>query len=183
MTCSSASRARSSHERVTRRNIRQILEGLIERAKPYVKWMSEAVDEAVKMITDLLTMIGDADKGNQPGKGNQPQAVFGHKRELVRIVDLANSYVRSLEWRGLQCRKPLQVEPEDIEAVWKMSFVKSPPHWREPSPSDRGALMSTLRKVGDSISILVSPDRRRRNNGSAWNCLTRFSVNSPIALT
>jgi hypothetical protein len=119
-------------ERITVKNVEKALRHFVSQfAKQkdrVIKWDDSAYKYLVPELQEQLEAIDKAVKEGRANKGELP--AFGHRRELVRIVKLANAYVAKATSRGLRHGEDV-VTAKVIERVWKPSVVLS----YEASPS------------------------------------------------
>ena len=122
-------------ERITADNVEKALRHFVsqfadQRGK-VVKWDDSAYEYLIPELQKQLKAIDKAVKEGREGAGELP--AFGHRRELVRIVKLANAYVSNAAGRGLR-RGVDAVTREVVERVWKPSVVLS---FETSSPADK----------------------------------------------
>lgn len=105
-------------EPVTHSNVAAAIDRAITNAKVYVGWSKGARDALELAVKSLLTNISDDGESSDRGVF----FAFGHRRELSRVVNLANARVLTAKERGLRRQSDL-VTAEDVDAVWKPSRV------------------------------------------------------------
>jgi hypothetical protein len=120
-------------ERITKSNVEKALRHFVIQSGKAKKWSEDAYKYLVPKLKEQLELIEKAVKGGQPGAGELP--AFGHRRELDRIVKLANAYVTNPAVRGLRDDEDV-VTGKVIERVWKpsvvLSYKASPPSIEPP---------------------------------------------------
>lgn len=102
---------------VTEETLPRVLDDIIARSEPYIPWESSARETLLQALRDHLSSIDEASR--QSGQGGP---AFGHRRELRRLVDLANAWVDTAWRRGLRAQAP-RVTTAVIEKVWRPSRV------------------------------------------------------------
>jgi len=97
------------------RNARDVLARMIESSSKR-SWDQAAVDHVVQRIEELTTEARRAaDVGDL-----EPRCVFGHRRELARLIKVANTYMDTAEKRGIKGLGQ-HVSREIVEKVWRTS--------------------------------------------------------------
>lgn len=101
-------------------NVAATINHLIEKSGYSGIWDDEARKYLEVKITELLVKIDEKTEIN--GSPVENSMVFGHRRELVRIIDLANAYVKTAKNRGVRPEKD-KITAEVIDLVWKPSAI------------------------------------------------------------
>lgn len=122
---------------VTAENVKETLRHFIARSGSADRWEETAESYLADKLIGLLSSIKEAVDGGAGDTHALP--TFGHRRELVRIVTLANAFVTKARKRGL---RPAQekVTKEVVDIIWKPSVVQthilSPPVASPPPDAD-----------------------------------------------
>jgi len=107
---------------VTAENVKETLYHFIARSGAADRWEEEAKSYLAGKLISLLSSIKEAiDEGP---KAVHALPTFGHRRELVRIVTLANAFVTKARKRGLRPARE-KVTEDVIDIIWKPSVVQT----------------------------------------------------------
>lgn len=104
-------------------NVRESLNHFIERYECADIWADSAKDYIVNTIQEQLTLLAEQSESSSTGKAAKQRPAFGHRRELERIVKLANAFVKGAQDRGLRIANV--VNKDVVTKIWKPSNVLS----------------------------------------------------------
>ena len=171
-------------EPVTADNVRDCLLHFINRYECADIWDDSAINHIVNTIRKQL------DPSNKQGKGSPqiPRTIklpaFGHRREIDRIVRLANAFVHGAQERGLRISKV--VTEEIVRKVWKPSHILA--HNAEPiykSVESQTASTEVVSKTEEQSSERVLKLRHRiaalLREGFWKDCPDDFSRNAVLS--
>lgn len=109
-------------ERITAANVEKAFRHFVNQSGEAHRWKPDAYNYLLPRLQAQLEAIEKAVMQGRAISGELP--AFGHRRELDRIVKLANAYVASAAGRGLRNNQDA-VTARVVERVWKPSVVLS----------------------------------------------------------
>ncbi|NUQ73382.1 MAG: sigma 54-interacting transcriptional regulator [Polyangiaceae bacterium] len=119
-------------EPVNEQNARRTILDFVRRSEgPH--WQDAAVTHLVKLVTAQTKAVREASEARSLNEAPKLFPSFGHRREVRRVVQLANELVRGAEERGLRGISP-EVTQEVIDKIWRPSNV-DPQALRRPASS------------------------------------------------
>jgi len=98
------------------------LEEMIDRhSNPEWLWTLDAKEYLAGQNGEITRILAELGSSNDP---TTPRfMVFGQRRELKRIIDLANAYMESAERRGLRL-KSNEITKQIVQEIWKPSELR-----------------------------------------------------------